>query len=149
MDARIKPGHDESAAASMEHLLAAREQRSDLFDGEINFQIQIDLAELRRSKLRISSNPGLCVGQGNLVLADPLSLLFKVEQRRGIRNSGVIFGRREPALCENLTHLDSGLRIQVADEQDARTVRTGPRIEFLRSQIELVLAAAMVAHQRD
>src|SRR6266700_1525947 len=86
MDARVKPGHDESAAASMEHLLAAREQRSDLFDGEINFQIQLDLAELRRSKLRISSNPRFCVGQGNLVFADPLSLLFKVEQRRGIRN---------------------------------------------------------------
>jgi hypothetical protein len=55
------------------------QQRSDLLDRKINFQVQVDLAKLCRGKLRTSLNPRFCVRQGNLVLANPISLGFEVE----------------------------------------------------------------------
>jgi hypothetical protein len=67
------------ASRPLSALPIAGEQRSDLLDGKINFQVQVDLAKFCRSKLRTSLNPRFCIRQGNLVLAHPFPVRFQVE----------------------------------------------------------------------
>ena len=50
----------------MEHLIAAREQWSDLFDGKINFQIQIDLKVVDAKGGRVTARSDNDAGKSSI-----------------------------------------------------------------------------------
>src|SRR6266404_7679215 len=88
-----------------------------------------------------------CVGEGELVLANPLPWCrLEREQRRGVVDTRVVFVGWQPALGEKLPHLDARLCVEIANEQDSRVARAGFAIELLCGQGHFVLAAAVVTH---
>jgi len=76
----------------------------------------------------------LGVGKRDLVLTDPLSLRFEIQQRGRVRNAGVILVGRQSTLGKDVTHLHPRFCIEVTDEENAGAAGAHLPIQLLGRQ---------------